>query len=401
MGQWGRVALGTLLSVGLVAGLSGPASARPHAIAKGSVTCTVVAGKVGFSPPLTKAGSSNDELIRFRLEVSGCTPGDGSNLKAVVSRLFRVTMQVPATTDDTANACATATPATGSIPGTAVARWRSRGLVVSPTKLTTTGESWNTTGTDVTVSVPGAGSVSNQGTSFAGYDGGANSVISLTLGLTAQQFAAVCDPASGTGRLAHSAVTGGTISLGPTAFSGYTGSSSWVTGSDPLVATDTDGLVLNLDSPQTCSAANSYTDCSYAGMTLPGVTGLPLSGITALSYDFAVQTPGWSGGDGGSPRLVLQLSDNGNVQLYDPGAVTTGTWTHLDALSGAVDNVNGTGQSCGTYQLSWSTAVSCHPGATITDAFIVNDSGWVAPSGFDVWVDNMILNATVISGPIH
>jgi hypothetical protein len=401
MAKWGRIALVLMVPAAFVMGVSGAASARPHAVAKGSITCTVVAGKVKFAPPLTRAGTSNDEVVTFRLTVSGCTPGDGSNLKAVASRLFRVTMKVPTTTNDTANACDTATPSNGSVPATAVARWRSRGLVVSPTTLTTTGESWSTGGTNVSVSIPGGGSATNNGTSFAGYDSGANSTIALTLGLTAGQYAAVCDPTNGTGKLARSPVTGGTISLGPTIFSAFTGSSAWVAGNDPLVPADTDGVVLDLNSPHTCSASNGYTDCSYAGMTLPGLTGSSLSGVSALSYDFAVQTPGWSSGDGGSPRLVLLLSDNGNVQLYDPATVTTGTWVHLDAISGAVDNVNGTGESCGTYQLSWSTAVSCHPGATVVDAFVVNDSGWAATSGFDVWVDNMTVNATTISSPIH
>jgi hypothetical protein len=351
---------------------------------------------------LTKGGTSNDELVRFGLKVSGCTPADGSNLKSVQSRYFRITMPVPATTNDTANSCATAMPSNGSLAATSVGRWRSRGYVVRPTKLVTTGESWSTGAGDVSVSIPGgSGSAVNNGTSFAGYDSGANSTISLTLGLTAGQYAAVCDPASGSGRLVRAPVDGGTISLGPTAFSGYGGSSAWVSGNDPLVASDTDGLELDLNSPYTTCASAGYSDCSYAGMTLPGVTGLPLSGITALSYDFAVQTPGWSAEGGGSPRLVLLLSDNGNVQLDDTGIVTTGTWIHLDAISGAVDNVNGTGESCGTSQITWSAAVACHGSATVVDAFMVNDSGWTATSGFDVRVDNMTLNSTVISGPIH
>lgn len=401
MARWGRIALFLTVPAAFVMGASGAASARPHAVAKGSITCTVVAGKVRFAPPLTRAGTSNDELVRFRLTVSGCTPGDGSNLRAVQSRFFRIIMRVPTTTNDTANACATATPSDGSLAATALGRWRSHGYVVSPTKLTTTGESWSTGGTNVSVSFPGGGSVTNNGTSFAGYDSGANSTISLTLGLTGGQYAAVCDPTNGTGKLARSPVTGGTISLGPTVFSAFTGSSAWVAGNDPLVPADTDGVVLDLDSPYTTCASHGYSGCSYAGMTLPGLTGSSLSQVTALSYDFAVQTPGWSSGDGGSPRLVLLLSDNGNVQLYDPGTVTTGTWVHLDAPSGAVDNVNGTGESCGTYQISWSTAVSCHAGATIVDAFVVNDSGWAATSGFDVWVDNMTLDSTAISSPIH
>lgn len=399
MTKWGSVALALALPVTLVA-WAGTASARPHAPAKGSVTCTVASGSVKFSPPLTRSGDSNNEMIIFNLRVSGCTPGDGSNLKSVVGRTFRITMPVPPTSDDTANSCTSAMPANGSVPATTISKWKSRGLAVSRTVLTSTGESWNTAAPDVSVSLPGPGSASNDGTSFAGYDNGANSTVSLTLALSQVQFAAVCDPTTGSGRLSKSVVTGGTISLGPTLFWGFTGSAAWVSGSDPLAPSDTDDYVLDLDSPNTCSASNGYTDCSYAGMTLPGLDGLSLSQVTALSYDFAVQTPAWSGGGGGSPRLVLLLSDGGNVELDPVNSLATGTWVHMDALSGAVDNVNGTNEACGTYQIAWTAAIACHGSATILDAFIVNDSGWEAPSGFDVWVDNMTLNHKVISAPL-
>lgn len=381
---------------------AGTAWARPHATARGSITCTVVAGLVRFSPPLSKKGTSNNEAVRFRLMVSGCTTADGSNLKGMVGRSFYITMHVPATSDNTANACATATPANGSVPATALARWKSRGLVVKPSILTTTGEAWSTGGSNVTVSLPGNGSATNNGTSFAGLDNGANSTIALTLALTGAQYAAVCDPATGAGRLGRSMVTGGTVSLGPTLFSGFTGSAAWTNGSDPLVPSDTDAKVLDLDSPHTCSASNGYTDCSFAGMSLPGVDGLTLAGVTALSFDFAVQTPGWTQAGGGSPRLVLLLSDGGNVNLNSEGTVlATGQWVHLDALTGVVDNVNGTNETCGTSGITFAAARACHGSATVTDAFVVNDSGWLASSGLDVWVDNLALNSTVTSAPIH
>jgi hypothetical protein len=401
MTRWGRIALILALLIVGIAASSGTAWAGHSATAKGSITCTVVNGRVKFSPPLTKSGTSNNEVIRFGLQVSGCIPADGSHLTSVLSRSFRITMHAPTTPTNTANACTSAMPANGTLPATSKGRWKSQGLVVRPTVLRTTGESWNTGGANVSVSLPGTGTATNTGTSFAGYDNGANSTISLTLALTGSHYAAVCDPATGTGALSRSTVTGGTISFGPTLFSGFTGSAAWVSGSDPLVPSDSDGKVLDLNSPHTCSASNGYTDCSYAGMTLPGLDGLSLSGVSALSYDFAVQTPGWSSGGGGSPRLVLALSDGGNVQLDTAATLTTGTWVHLDAISGAVDNVNGTNESCGTYQITWSAAVACHGPATIVDTFIINDSGWEASSGFDVWVDNITLNRTGISAPLH
>jgi hypothetical protein len=400
MRKLGRITLVLMLPVAAAVSSSTSAWARSLPIAKGSVTCTVVAGRAKFSPPLTKSGTSNEETIRFALTVSSCTPADGSKLTSIANRRFHTVMKVPATTDDTANACAKAMPANGSVPAVSVAKWKSRGLAIHLTKLSTTGESWSTAGAHVSVLLPGNGSATNSGTSFAGYDNGANSTISLTLALTGPQYAAVCNPVTGTGRLQKSMVTSGTISIGPTLFSAYTGSARWAAGSDPLVASDTDGKVLDLNSPQTGCASNGYLDCSYAGMTLPGLDGKTLSKVSALSYDFAVQTPGWSGGGGGSPRLVLILSDGGNVQLDPVTSLSTGTWVHMNAISGTVDNSNGTGESCGTYQIAWNTAVSCHGNATIQDAVIVNDSGWAAPSGFDVWVDNLTLNNTVFSQPI-
>lgn len=401
MRSWTRLAVGAILGMALVVGASGAARARVihgHKTASGSIACTVVSGGMTFSPPLTLAGNSDHEVVMFRLKLRGCTPGDGSNVTTVVNKGFRVKMALPTVTTMDANSCATATPFNGTIPATSIARWTTYPHVLNRSVLGTTGESWITTGPNVQVELPGQGSATNAGTSFAGTDQGGTSTISLTLTLTSNQYAAVCGPA-GTGKLARSAVLGGTVSLGASQFSGFSGSSTWVAGGDPLAPSDTDGQVLALTSAHTCSSSNGYVDCSYGGLTLPALDGLALSGVTALSYDFAVQTPAWSGGGGGSPRLVLALSDGGQVQLDPETSITTGVWVHMDAISGAVDNVNGTGESCGTFQLSWPAALACHPGATILDSFVVNDSGWAASSGFDVWVDDLTLDSTVYSSP--
>jgi hypothetical protein len=128
-------------------------------------------------------------------------------------------------------------------------------------------------------------------------------------------------------------------------------------------------------------------------MVLHALDGLPISSITALNYDFQVTTPGWNIGGGGSPRLVVEFSDGGSVALNPVGTLTTGAWIHMDAINGAVDNNGG---ACGfLYQASWSTAAGCHSGATVLDAFIVNDSGWLG--SFTVQVDNLTLNSTVYS----
>lgn len=394
MTRWVRIAVVLMVPPTLVTVTSGSAWAR--SVATGSVTCTVVKGHARFWPPLRKAGSASRESITFRIVGTGCTTGDGSNLKSVASTSFKIRM--PLATPG-ADSCATAMPANGTTPALAVGQWRTHSLSVSRTTLRTSGEWWNTSGANVTVLLPGNGTATNDGTSFAGTDSGANSTISLTFGLTHAMYAAVCDPVTGHGFLSSVSITGGNVALGTSVYSGFGGSAAWTAGADPFVPSDTDGRVLDLNSPQTCSAANGYANCSFAGFTLSQMNGSTLAGISALNYEFAVQTPGWSAAGGGSPRLILFLSDGGNVQLDSEGAVlTTGTWVHLDAVTGVVDNTNGTGESCGA-TISWSAAVSCHGAATVTSGAIVNDSGWVAPSGFDVWVDNVDLNGTVVSAP--
>jgi hypothetical protein len=71
----------------------------------------------------------------------------------------------------------------------------------------------------------------------------------------------------------------------------------------------------------------------------------------------------------------------------------------MDAVNGNVDNQGGSGGTCGTYQITWSDAVTCHAGATVLDAFVMNDSGWAVANGLTVLVDNMTLNHTVYSVP--
>jgi hypothetical protein len=170
-----------------------------------------------------------------------------------------------------------------------------------------------------------------------------------------------------------------------TFFTGGSGTGGWATGNDALVPGDRDGKVVQLSSPD---------GSSWAGFQGHALDGLALSSVSALSYDFAI-TSAWSGGGGGSPRLVVALSDGGNVALnsVDP-SLTTGTWVHMDAIGGAVDNSGGCGY---LYQASWNDAVACHPGATVTDAYVVVDSGWMAP--MTVQVDNVTMNSTVYTKP--
>jgi hypothetical protein len=48
--------------------------------------------------------------------------------------------------------------------------------------------------------------------------------------------------------------------------------------------------------------------------------------------------------------------------------------------------------------LLYQVALACHPGATVTAAFIVSDSGWLnAP--YKNWIDNIQYNGRTISQP--
>lgn len=176
-------------------------------------------------------------------------------------------------------------------------------------------------------------------------------------------------------------------------FTGGTGRAGWVSGTDPLAASPT-GQVIQLSSPAVGGG--------YGGFVPHALDGLELSDVTALSYDFQVTTPGWTGGGGGSPRLVVELDNGGNLQLYPATPLTSGTWGHLDAMTGAVDT-NGVG-SCGyRYQASWATIQACDAGAKVTGAFLVNDSGWLASTNrlpdFTVQIGNLTLNSTVYDHP--
>ena len=158
--------------------------------------------------------------------------------------------------------------------------------------------------------------------------------------------------------------------------------------------------------------ANGLVTTSRADPTQPyGVTcgGASVTGgslpttnpkqITALSFDF---NPDRSGPSGISPRLVVCFSDgpscnsNGNLA---PTQWTANTWTHVDgfAPSNGVDNVWGNqGGSCGTtYNTTWSAIIACHPGATITEIAVVNDSGSVYTAGEQVVLNNLTVNNVV------
>lgn len=118
--------------------------------------------------------------------------------------------------------------------------------------------------------------------------------------------------------------------------------------------------------------------------------------ITALSFDFDADHNGVAGN---SPRLVVCFSDgpgcNSNGSLA-PTTWTAYTWTHVDGFNPAT-GLNAVwanqGGKCGnTDHTTWSAIVACHPGASIVQVAVVNDSGSAYPAGEVVVLNNLRVN---------
>jgi hypothetical protein len=166
-------------------------------------------------------------------------------------------------------------------------------------------------------------------------------------------------------------------------FTGGSGTAGWVNGNDPLVPSDTDGKVIQLTSPDSSS---------YGGFVAHALDGVRFSSISTISYDYVTNQ---SGSSGGSPRLNIDLSDGVQVQLGPP-SVTANTWgsendSSADWNWGNTDPSVANGSTLAQEQ-------AAHPDATVEDAFLVDDSGWVA-APFDVQIDNMNLNGTIYTAP--
>jgi len=138
----------------------------------------------------------------------------------------------------------------------------------------------------------------------------------------------------------------------------------------------------------TCGGASVY------GSALP--TTDP-NRITALSFDFNANL---SGPSGDSPRLVVCFSDgadcnsNGN---FTPRTWSAGVWTHVDGFAPNANDVwaNSGGTCGGNLKPDFAAIVACHPGASITQVVVVNDSGSLYASGEQVLLNNMTVNNVV------
>lgn len=151
------------------------------------------------------------------------------------------------------------------------------------------------------------------------------------------------------------------------------------------------GMVTTSQADPTQAYGVTCGGASLFGSALP--TTNPQA-ITALSFDF---NPDRSGPSGAAPRLVVCFSDgpvcdsNGSVA---PSVWTANTWTHVDGFApSATVTWSNTGGSCGTVtNTTWSAVVACHPGATITEVAVVNDSGAIYPAGETVLLNNFRVN---------
>ncbi|HYM96182.1 MAG TPA: hypothetical protein VET26_02675 [Candidatus Sulfotelmatobacter sp.] len=129
---------------------------------------------------------------------------------------------------------------------------------------------------------------------------------------------------------------------------------------------------------------------AYAGARLQGVQGPPPPNPPSFDYYSTVTGP-----SGGSPRLHMDFSDGGSIELRP--LFLTSTWAHEDGSSTDWDNNGG---SCGfKYEVPYAVAVGCHPGATVTGVIVVTDSAWLYTSGYTQYIDNIQYGDALITSP--
>jgi len=157
---------------------------------------------------------------------------------------------------------------------------------------------------------------------------------------------------------------------------------------------DTWSIKLLLAHVASCPTGNDYSTCPYAGADLNGVAGSPPT--TPPSYDFYSTVA--SIYSGGSPRLVMIFSDNGDMELR-PLSWAAGVWAHE---SGSTTDWDVNGGTCGfLYAATYNAGLLCHTGKTVTDVFVVTDSAWLTtvPNGYTHYIDNISYGSTFITSP--
>ena len=135
---------------------------------------------------------------------------------------------------------------------------------------------------------------------------------------------------------------------------------------------------------------------SYAGTTLHHVENQPPP-PNSPTFQYKADR---SGGSGGSPRLVMVFGDPTTGVTVGDIELTPDNWdTNWQPAGDGEWSVHG--GTCGfTYHDSYSHAVGCMgDGALVTSAFIVTDSGWLYPTGYKNWVDEVQYGGKTISQP--
>ena len=129
----------------------------------------------------------------------------------------------------------------------------------------------------------------------------------------------------------------------------------------------------------------------YAGASLHNVAGS--APATPPSFDFLSTVASTS--SGGSPRLHVDFSDGGSIELR-PLVWIANVWTHEDGSGTDWDNNGGT---CGfRYEQTYTVVLACHPGATVTGVIVVTDPAWLA-GPYTHYVDNISYGNALITSP--
>ena len=164
-------------------------------------------------------------------------------------------------------------------------------------------------------------------------------------------------------------------------------SAGWITDtSPPAGATDQDSISLFVN-------GTGITDLNDAARAVFGGVGGAAPPAQPPSFDYKVTRVGASGG---STRLVIRLSDGGRAELR-PLALEANAWKRVN---GNATNWDNTGGTCGFRAgVTYAAALACHPGATVTGVEIINDSGWLYPGGFTMFVDNISYGGETLTKP--
>lgn len=163
-------------------------------------------------------------------------------------------------------------------------------------------------------------------------------------------------------------------------FEGGNGSAGWVSFTPaPPGSSETASILLKIPD------GTSYAGVAYSGLPTTAPTTPP-------SYAFYSDV---SGASGGSPRLVMRFSDGGKMELR-PLTWTAGSWVTIDGNSNLWDNGGGT---CGfLYATTYATGLGCHTGSSVTDVFVVSDSGWLQPGNH--YIDDIKYGDLMVSYPL-